>query len=506
MRPTFLGFEASKSALFASQKALDITGHNLSNISSEGYTRQRAVQVAASAGSYNSRYSLNIVTYGGMGTRVNGIEQIRDTRLDQAFRNEYCNTGYFDQKSAMLSDIESVLQELDLGTDGNGFGLRSAIEKLYKSLEDFSYNASSESHANIVASSFASTAKLLNHMYISLENSAQEFKNDLKDSVNEVNLILAKIADLNKSIRNSMIANNYSDQFGPNELLDQRNLLIDKLALFGEVTVKETSGGMISVTLGGHTVVKDEECERINYLENKNGTVSLRWKSNGEEVCCNSGSLKAYVEVLNGRGTARRNSNESPERGYLFYMDKLNSFANMLADVANTTIPHEMDEFGNVLSYKKILVADLGEGKTSTTLPITAKNITISDELLKDSSYIIYDKNSNDNTYILSMLEQLMSDKHQFETVGDRFTGTFEDFIADYCGTLGTDVNYNAERLESSLNITNEIINTRDSVSGVSETEETVNMLTYSRAFQAASRMMTTMDDLLDVIINKMAI
>ena len=69
----------------------------------------------------------------------------------------------------MLSDIESVLQELDLGTDGNGFGLRSAIEKLYKSLEDFSYNASSESHANIVASSFASTAKLLNHMYISLE-------------------------------------------------------------------------------------------------------------------------------------------------------------------------------------------------------------------------------------------------------------------------------------------------------------------------------------------------
>ena len=48
MRPTFLGFEASKSALFASQKALDITGHNLSNISSEGYTGQRAVRVAAS--------------------------------------------------------------------------------------------------------------------------------------------------------------------------------------------------------------------------------------------------------------------------------------------------------------------------------------------------------------------------------------------------------------------------------------------------------------------------
>ncbi|HHX56978.1 MAG TPA: hypothetical protein GX710_03060 [Clostridiales bacterium] len=187
-------------------------------------------------------------------------------------------------------------------------------------------------------------------------------------------------------------------------------------------------------------------------------------------------------------------------------MDKLNSFSNMLADVANTTIPSTVDASGNISSYKKILGADTGKGVTSTTLPITAKNITISEELAKDSSYLIYDKKSNDNTHILSMLEQLMSDKHQFESAGDRFNGTFEDFVADYCGTLGTDVNYNVARLESSLNITNEIINTRDSVSGVSETEETVNMLTYNRAFQAASRMMTTMDDLLDVIINKMAI
>ncbi|HHX56979.1 MAG TPA: hypothetical protein GX710_03065, partial [Clostridiales bacterium] len=244
--------------------------------------------------------------------------QIRDTRLDQAFRNEYCNTGYYDQKSAMLGDIESVLQELDLGADGNGYGLRSSIENLYKSLEDFSYNASSESHANIVATSFASTAKLLNHMYIGLENSAQEFKTDLKDSVGEANVIFSKIADLNVSIRNSMVANNYNEQFGPNELLDQRNLLLDNLSVFGEVRVKETSGGMISVTLGGHTVVNGAESERINYLENKNGTVSMKWKSNGEDVNCDSGSFKASVEILNGRGLGQRNSYESKEKDTYF--------------------------------------------------------------------------------------------------------------------------------------------------------------------------------------------
>lgn len=506
MRPTFLGFEASKTALYASQKALDITGHNLSNISTEGYTRQRVDQVSVSAGDYVARYSLNMSVYAGMGTNINGIEQIRDSRLDQAYRNEYCNTGYYDQKSAMLEDMESVLQELDLGIDGNGYGLRSAIETLYESLEDFSANANSESHATIVTSSFSSMSKILNQMYQGLENSADEFKCDLKDSVNEVNTILSKISVLNVSIRNSMVANNYNEQFGPNELLDERNLLIDELAMYGEVGVNESSNGMISVTMGGHTVVKDDYCEKINYLDNSNGTVSLRWKSDGEVINCGTGSLKAAVEVLNGRGVNVQSSYESTECGYLYYMDKLNSFASMLADVANTTIPDVIDSNGVVQSYKKILGADIGNGQTSTTLPVTAKNITISEEMSKDSSYIIFDKNSKDNTYILSMIQQLMTDKHQFETSGDRFTGTFEDFVADYASTLGTDVTYNSTRLEASLNITNEIMNTRDNVSGVSESEETANMLTYNRAFQAAARMMTTMDDLLNVIINQMGV
>ena len=55
MRPTFLGFEASKTALFASQKALDITGNNLANISSEGYTRQRVDQVSSKFHSYATK-------------------------------------------------------------------------------------------------------------------------------------------------------------------------------------------------------------------------------------------------------------------------------------------------------------------------------------------------------------------------------------------------------------------------------------------------------------------
>ena len=70
----------------------------------------------------------------------------------------------------------------------------------------------------------------------------------------------------------------------------------------------------------------------------------------------------------------------------------------------------------------------------------------------------------------------------------------------------GSDISYINENYEAAVTVGNNISEMRDSVTGVSETEETANMLMYNRAFQAASRMMTVMDDLLDVIINQMAV
>ena len=99
-----------------------------------------------------------------------------------------------------------------------------------------------------------------------------------------------------------------------------------------------------------------------------------------------------------------------------------------------------------------------------------------------------------------------MYKRQSFESASDKFTGTFQEFVADYTGTLGSDNSYAEGRYKSSLSMINEIQNSRDEISGVSESEETVNMMTYNRAFQAAARMMTVMDGLLDVVINQMAI
>ena len=136
---------------------------------------------------------------------------------------------------------------------------------------------------------------------------------------------------------------------------------------------------------------------------------------------------------------------------------------------------------------------------------VSARNITITDELANDSSYLLNADKSTDNKYLLELVNKLTKDEQTFVSASDKFTGTFQEFVADYTGTLGSDNTYSEGRYKASQTMLNEIQDNRDSVAGVSEHEETVSMMTYQRSYQAAARMMTVMDGLLDVIINKTA-
>lgn len=510
MRSTFSGFEASKSALFTSQKSLDIVGNNLANITTEGYTRQRADQDSVTIAGHQGRLKQTQVNVCAMGTTLNGVSQLRDKRLDAAFRTEYSETGYFNQNSTMLKEMENVLQELDQGKDGNGYGLSYYVKQMYTALESMTNNANGATSANVFANAVSNITMSLNKMSESLTESASHYKTDLKTNVTEVNTMLSKVANLNKSIRECIVGGGYTEQYGPNELQDQRNLLLDQLAAFGEISVQDQSDGTVTVKMNGHTAVEGTECDRINVQDNTNGTLQLFWKTNAANAASGQGSLKATVDVLNGRGTNAISSTESTENGYLYYQDKLNSFASELAEVLNHTIPNEVDPEGKVISYRKLvgqnqLDAD-GNYRVHPDMLVTADKVSISDALLQDSSYVIYDKQSTDNSYILQLIDKLSIQDRTFSTGTETFSGTFQEYVANYTSTLGSDTSYYTTRYEASYSMVSEYLENRESVSGVSETEETVNMMTFNKAFQAAARMMTVMDDMLDVIINQMAV
>lgn len=509
MRPTFLGFEAAKTGVFASQKALDIVGHNLSNVNTEGYTRQRVDQVSQMVNSKGARLKPDLVALAGMGTSIKGIAQLRNERIDNAYRRESANAGYYNRQSTILYDMESIINELEVGEEGNGYGLSFAIKDMYSALQDFTYNASSEADANVFANSILNVTQTLNRTYKNLLNSAAEHKGEIQIDVDEVNSILKDIADVNGSIRRSMSTNDYSDQFGPNELKDQRNLLLDKLSEYGVLRVEDQIDGTITVEMNGHKCVWDTEYDAINYQENSNGTIQLNWKSNGDNAAKEAGSFKAAVDIINGRGLGAMSETESITNGFLYYQDKLDAFASQLAEILNNTIPDEFDANGNVLSYKKLVGESVENENGYDVYPdrlVTAAKINITDNLANDSSYLIRKDNSVDNSYLLELVHRLTEEKQTFSSESDTFSGTFQEFVADFTGTLGSELAYSNGRYENSLQILNEIQDNRDEISGVSEGEETVNMMTYNRAYQAAARMMTIMDGLLDVLINRTAV
>lgn len=514
-RPTFLGFEAAKTGVFASQKALDIVGNNLTNMNTEGYTRQRVDQTSQSVAGCYQRLKPDIVALAGMGTKINGVAQLRDERTDQAYRSENANSGYFSQQSDMLSNIETIMQELEVGEEGNGYGLSFAVKSMYTSLQDFAYNASSETDANVFANAVHNVTETLNRLANGLDEASRQYKDELMVKVDEVNSYLVDIAKLNDNIRRATNTVSYNPQFGPNELKDQRNVLIDKLSEYGKVKVEEEADGTVTVSFNGHKCVWDNECDAVNYQENTNGTVQLNWKTNGDDAAKDVGIFKATRDILNGRGIGVRNSNESTLNGFLYYRDKLDTFAQVLTDVLNNSFPDQnadgspkVDNKGNQV-YKKLVGAaiDAEDGyKVYPEVLTSAKNISITKELSDDSSYLLDKNKSVDNTHLLDLINKLTKDTQTFESASDHFEGTFQEFVADYTGTLGSDNSYLSGRYKTSQIMLEEIENNRDEVSGISESEETVNMMTYNRSFQAAARMMTVMDDLLDVIINRTAV
>ena len=507
-RPTFLGFEAAKTGVFASQKALDIVGNNLTNMNTEGYTRQRVDQTSQSVAGCYQRLKPDIVALAGMGTKINGVAQLRDERADQAYRSENANSGYFNQQADMLTNIETIMQELEVGEEGNGFGLSFAVKSMYTSLQDFAYNATSETDANVFANAVFNVTQTLNRLSNGLEETARQYKDELMVKVDEVNSYLVDIAKLNDNIRRATNTVSYNPQFGPNELKDQRNLLIDKLSEFGKVKAVEEADGTVTVQFNGHKCVWDTECDAVNYQENTNGTVQLNWKTNGEDAAKDVGIFKATRDILNGRGIGVQNSNESTLNGFLYYQDKLDSFAHVFTEVLNSSFPDGTDNKGNPV-YKKLVGASVETEDGYTVYPdvlTSAKNINITKQLADDSSYLLDDNKSIDNTHLLELINKLTKDTQTFESASDRFEGTFQEFVADYTGTLGSDNSYLTGRYKTSQIMLEEIENNRDEVAGISESEETVNMMTYNRSFQAAARMMTVMDDLLDVIINRTAV
>lgn len=526
MRSTFIGYEVSKRTIQISQKALDVSNHNLSNINTDGYSRQR-VDLNSSyipmTGKYGSK--LAKLSLSGQGVNAFGVSQIRDKYVDKRYREFTAYVAEFDVKQSVLSEAEKILS--DINNTGLVKNLDDLKEALSKYAADSPYN---KELASIVRNEAYSVTQTLKSYATELNNLKNENIIDLQDSVSEINTLIDKIA-----MYNGVITGEYNitaadkiyygesviGSYGPNELLDQRNQLIDELSYYGNIKVYDNNDGSVRIEMGGTTIVNGTKNEHVIMKDYDKYNAAVLMFTNGESVNnCLTGDLKARIDMLNGNGTYA-SFYQNTEYGIPYYLSTLDAFANSFAGLMNELCGKYTytDKDGNqvtgvdlsrvMFSGEKIYDED---GNVIGTKPITASNIRISDEWMEDATMIgktpVYDEKEDTFKWELSL------DGNQVNTIylglDNEITvgraGEFKGSIYDYClfvdDRIAENISYYQEQYELHSDNANAILDTRQSISGVSETEEGINMMNYQKWFNANSRMLTTMDECVDRLIN----
>lgn len=231
---TFSSFTTARLGIYASQASLNITGNNIANINTPGYTRQRLDLVSLyskNTGKYANVFNTNI----GYGVLTESRTQLRDPFLDIRYRNENTNLAANAEKYNGLYQLSHTLDEVNKGTEKDkGYGVIqaclknfvTALEELHKNVGSQEFDRQVRGEAESLTTFFKEAAKALQSVY---DGKEEEFTQTIK----ETNLLLTDIRDLNEQIRTAAL-------YGDNalELRDQRNLDLDKLSEMMHINVE----------------------------------------------------------------------------------------------------------------------------------------------------------------------------------------------------------------------------------------------------------------------------
>ena len=227
---TFGSFTAARLGIYASQSSLNVTGNNIANINTKGYTRQRMDLVSLHSDGnirYANSYNLNI----GYGVLAEGVSQLRDPFLDIRFRDENAKVGSYEAKLDCLEQMASILDEVGKGTGEFGI-IEAQFNDLLAQLENFNGNAGVDVYDTTVRGSAESLTKLFRDYAEGLKTVENNKLNQLKEDVKTVNSLLTRIRDLSEQIREAGI---HGDK--ALELRDDRNVYIDELSAYMKIDV-----------------------------------------------------------------------------------------------------------------------------------------------------------------------------------------------------------------------------------------------------------------------------
>ena len=489
---SFYGLEIAKTALFASSKALEVTGNNVANANTVGYTRQRLVLESTSTAIMGSRFSnISKATNGG-GVTVAGIEQMRDTFLDSEYRRENADASRWSTRTDTMEYVESLFNET------SDTGISSTLADFFDSLSELSKDPVSKEVRTNVQQSALKVTETLNSYYNQLAELQNTQNESMKTTVDQINELVTSLAQYNKQIYTYELSGEKA-----NDLRDKRNSMLDTLSGLINIDYSEDSNGYVNVTVGGQTLVSGITATTLDAVANQTGVVtgqtgfySIYLHGTTTALNYSSGQLQAYKDMRDG--------NSADTIGIPRIIDNLNTLARSLAKEFNAvnstgyTLPYD-----TTLSRTGVNFFDVPSGNYNN---VTAGNFTLSADVLANVNNIAAsdtlvdlsassDQRSN-NKNALKMVA--LTSSVDVDTVSN-----FENYLKSAIVEIAIDSAHCQKMNDSQQSVLANLVNRKESISGVSTDEEMINMVKYQHAYTAASRVITVIDEMLDTLINR---
>lgn len=470
MTSTFGGLSSAASGLAAARAAMNVTGENISNANTTGYTRQVVNLVALSGPAAVGALDSTIPSV-GQGVAVTSISRLGDDYLDAAVRSASASSGYSDTQATALTNLEDTFNEPSAN------GISTALTSFWSSWQDLSNSPGDEAVGSVVIQDATTLASQISTGYTAVDSQWTSVRSQADGLTTQLNSDATQVAQLNATIRSTEASGGSA-----NELIDQRSTLTTDIASIAGGTVSNNADGTVNVLIGGNLLVNGTNANAvtltgaISMQGASTSPVQLEWASlPGQSVGIDSGSLAANISLLapaNAAGTGGTLAEAAAS---------YNQLATNLANQVNTI--HQS-------SYTTSGQTGLAFFSVSSTVP-AALGLSVVPTSVSDIATGAAGGGPLDGS-AADAISQLGTGSASPDTYWANFVSSV--------GAVSQSQQSQSTLADSALKAATA---NQQSTESVDTDEENVNLMAQQSAYEAAARVLTAIDDTLDTLINK---
>lgn len=477
MAGLFNTLNTANKGLFAQQTALHVTGHNLSNAETPGYTRQR-VELKA-----DLPYRLPGIGYLGTGVKVESIIRYSNQYVAKQIRQESHDYGKFIAKSEAIDELEMIFNE------PTSSGLNFYMGEMFDSWKELSVNPELSTSKTLVVEKSQAFADIANHMLKQMDNLNGETHAQIDKEVLDFNSAIDKLQVLNQNIHNAAIRGG-----APNDLLDERDLLLKNMSEsmdfkagfdeFGRASISVTDEAGNSVDM----LKFNGEKEVLTYERNPDSNEAGTFKLGDKEIKVSSGAMAGYKDSIKDVEGAREDLINNL-KVVTEAINKTHSFGETKDDI------FKLDEGSDpVLTISDVYTKDhskINAGKVGGAAGDGSVALNLSK--IRDIKFNTKEDGSIENTV------DPETETYEQSTNGKTVEGMYRDTVA----TIGISKQHSDNMIKNQESLLNQLFLRRESESGVNIDEEVTNVIKFQRSYEANARVISVVSEMLDTLINR---